>query len=121
MNVPMVDLRPQLKAAQPEFRRHLDRLFERMHFILGEQVSSFEREFARHLGAARAVGVGSGTAALELCLRSAGLPRSRREVLTSALTSPFTAQAILAAGALPRFADVDSEDACFSIRTSAAE
>jgi dTDP-4-amino-4,6-dideoxygalactose transaminase len=109
MKVPMVDLRPQLSAAQPELGRHLDRLFERMHFILGEQVSSFEREFARHVEAGRAVGVGSGTAALELCLRSAGLARSRREVLTSALTSPFTAQAILAAGALPRFADVDPQ------------
>jgi dTDP-4-amino-4,6-dideoxygalactose transaminase len=107
MNVPMVDLRPQLSAAQPDTRRHLKRLFERVHFILGEQVSSFEREFASHLEASYAVGVGSGTAALELCLRSASLPRAKREVLTSALTSPFTAQAILAAGALPRFADVD--------------
>jgi dTDP-3-amino-3,4,6-trideoxy-alpha-D-glucose transaminase len=109
MNVPMVDLRPQLEAAEPEFRRHLTRLFERMHFILGGQVSAFESEFAVYLGAAFTVGTGTGTAAIELCLRSAGLTSSRREVITSALTSPFTAQAILAAGGLPRFADVDAE------------
>ncbi|HSW49820.1 MAG TPA: DegT/DnrJ/EryC1/StrS family aminotransferase [Bryobacteraceae bacterium] len=107
MKVPMLDLRPQLSAAEPELAGYLGRLFDRMQFILGEQVSHFEREFARRLGAACAAGVGSGTAALELCLRSAGLPRSRREVITSALSSPFTAQAILAAGALPRFADID--------------
>ena len=109
MKVSMVDLRPQLEAAEPEIGRHLARLFERMHFILGDEVASFEREFAAYLGAANAVGVGSGTAGVELCLRSAGLAHSRREVITSALTSPFTAQAILAAGGLPRFADVDPE------------
>jgi dTDP-4-amino-4,6-dideoxygalactose transaminase len=109
MNVPMIDLRPQLEAAEPESRRHLASLFQRAQFILGEQVASFEREFAAYLGAARTVGVGSGTAAIELCLRSAGLARARREVITSALTSPFTAQAILAAGGLPRFADVEPD------------
>ncbi|MFB3778660.1 MAG: DegT/DnrJ/EryC1/StrS family aminotransferase [Bryobacteraceae bacterium] len=107
MNIPMLELRPQLAAAEPKLSRYLSRLFGRMQFILGEQVALFERELARRLDAAYAVGVGSGTAALELCLRSADLPESRREVLTSALTSPFTAQAILAAGALPRFADID--------------
>ncbi len=109
MKIPMVDLRPQLNAAEADIGRNLARLFDRMHFILGEQVSGFEREFARQMGVAHVIGVGSGTAALELCLRSAALPQSRREVITSALTSPFTAQAILAAGGIPRFADVDPE------------
>jgi dTDP-3-amino-3,4,6-trideoxy-alpha-D-glucose transaminase len=110
MKIPMVGLQPQLSAAEPAIGRNLARLFERMRFILGEQVSSFEREFAQRMGAAHAVGVGSGTAALELCLRAAALQPSRREVVTTALTSPFTAQAILAAGGIPRFADVDPEN-----------
>ncbi len=109
MNVPMIDLAPQLAAAASLSRQYLDQLFARKHFILGEQVAAFENEFARGTGAAYAVGVGSGTGALELCLRSAGLHGDRREVLTPALTSPFTAQAILAAGGLPRFADVNPE------------
>jgi len=109
MNVPMIDLRPQLEATAGESRHFLDQLFARMHFILGEQVAAFESEFAGYLGSAFAVGVGSGTGALELCLRSAGLGRARPQVVTSALTSPFTAQAILAAGGVPRFADVNPE------------
>ena len=101
----MIDLREQLNTTAPEWRQHLDELFKKMHFVLGAQVASFERELAECLGAGRSVGVGSGTDALELCLRSAGV-RVGREVLTSALTSPFTAQAIMAAGLTPRFADV---------------
>lgn len=107
MNIPMTGLRPQLEATASAWQANLDRVFLRGHFILGEEVAAFEREFAEYLGASWVAGVGSGTAALELCLRAAGISRGRREVITSVLTSPFTAQAIVAAGGTPRFADVD--------------
>jgi dTDP-4-amino-4,6-dideoxygalactose transaminase len=109
MKVPMVDLRPMLAATEPAWRAHLERLFERMHFILGEQVSAFETELAAAFGVRHAVAVGSGTSAIELGLRAAGLGDSDAEVLVPALTSPFSAQAVLAAGCKPRFADVDAE------------
>lgn len=109
MTIPLVNLKPALDATAAQWRAHLDELFARMQFILGEQVAAFEREFAAYLGARFAVGVSTGTAALELCLRDAGLANSRREVITSALTAPFTGLAILAAGCVPRFADVDPE------------
>ena len=68
------------------------------------------------MGADFAVGTGSGTAAIELCLRAAGLGGSGREVIVPALTSLFTAQAILAAGCVPRFADVDPETLLLDVR-----
>lgn len=105
----MVNLRPMLQATEPEWRAHLDRLFDRMHFILGEQVEGFEQEIAAAFGAKFAVGVGSGTAAIELALRAAGLGGSGAKVIVPALTSPFTVQAVLAAGCRPKFADVDPE------------
>lgn len=105
----MVDLRPLLAATEPAWRANLERLFDRMQFVLGEQVAAFEQELAQAWGAKFAVAVGSGTAALELSLRAAGLGESGAEVLLPALTSPFTAQAVLAAGCRPRFADVDAE------------
>ncbi len=107
--VPMVNLGALLEAAAPDWTRHLERLFGGMQFILGEQVAAFEKEFAAHMGGKHTVGVGSGTAALELCLRAAGIVRPQQHVITSALTSPFTAQAIVNAGARPVFADVDPE------------
>ena len=109
MTVPMVDLRPLLAATEPAWRANLARLFDRMQFILGEQVAAFEEELAAAWGAGFAVAVGSGTSALELSLRAVGLGESGAEVLVPALTSPFTAQAVLAAGCRPRFADVDAE------------
>jgi len=109
MSVPMVDLRPMLAATEPAWRAHLARLFDRMHFILGEQVEAFERELAAAFGAKFAVGVGSGTAAIELGLRAIGLGGTGAEVIVPALTSPFTALAVLAAGCRPRFDDVDPD------------
>jgi dTDP-3-amino-3,4,6-trideoxy-alpha-D-glucose transaminase len=106
MKIPMVNLKPLLEATEPQWRSNLDAMFARMHFILGAQVASFEREFAAQLGAKFAVGVGTGTAAIELCFREAGLTDRKQEVLIPALTSPFTALAVLAAGAAPRFADI---------------
>ena len=42
MTVPMVDLRPLLAATEPAWRANLARLFDRMQFVLGEQVAAFE-------------------------------------------------------------------------------
>jgi dTDP-3-amino-3,4,6-trideoxy-alpha-D-glucose transaminase len=107
--IPMVNLRPMLAATEPAWRANLERLFDRLHFILGEQVAAFETELAEAFGAKHAVAVGTGTAAIELGLRAIGLGESGAEVIVPALTSPFTAQAILAAGCRPRFVDVDDE------------
>lgn len=107
--IPLMNLRPSLEAAAPEWRARLERMFDRMHFILGEQVAAFEREFALATGARYAAGVGSGTGAIELCLRAARVTSGNQQVITSPLTAPFTGLAILAAGAAPRFADIDPE------------
>jgi dTDP-4-amino-4,6-dideoxygalactose transaminase len=109
MTVPMFNIAPQLAATEAAWKSNLDRLFQRMHFICGEHVYGFESEFAAAMAAKFAVGVGTGTAAIELCLRAAGLGGSGREVIVPSLTSLFSAQAILAAGCVPRIADVDPE------------
>jgi dTDP-3-amino-3,4,6-trideoxy-alpha-D-glucose transaminase len=109
MRIPVTNLRPAIEAAEPAWRGHLAEMFARGQFILGEQVAAFEAELAGALGAKHAVGVGTGTAALELSLREAGLAGSRRKVLTTSLTAPFTAVAIMAAGCGLQFADVDPE------------
>ncbi len=115
--IPMLDLRRAIAVSAPQWRANLRSSFDRSQFISGEQCARFEEEFAASQGARFAVGVGSGTAALELSLRAAGVA-NRREVILPALTSPFSALAILAAGGVPRFADVkadslllDAEDA----------
>jgi dTDP-3-amino-3,4,6-trideoxy-alpha-D-glucose transaminase len=105
----MCNLRFLLDATAPAWRGYLREVFDAGQFVLGRQVARFEREFAGLLGAQHAIGVGSGTDALEISLRCAGVSEPGQEVLTSALTSPYTAVAIRAAGAAPRFADVDPQ------------
>ena len=78
---------------------------------LGPVVAAFEGEFAPVAGARFVVGVGSGTDALLLALRSLGL-RPGSEVVTSPFTFAATASAIVHAGLRPVFADIDPRTWC---------
>jgi dTDP-4-amino-4,6-dideoxygalactose transaminase len=109
MTIPLTNLKRAIEETEPVWRAHLAAMHRRGQFILGQQVEAFEREFASAMGAKFAVGVGSGTGAIELCLRAADITTRRQEVLTSPLTSPFTGLAILSAGASPSFADIDAD------------
>ncbi|MBL8291245.1 MAG: DegT/DnrJ/EryC1/StrS family aminotransferase [Bryobacterales bacterium] len=109
MQIPMVNFGALLAATKPAWEAHLARLFEKQQFILGEQNANFEQELAQDFGARYAVTVGTGTAAIELSLRAAGITGGDREVIVPALTAPFTGIAVTAAGAALRFADVNPE------------
>jgi len=85
----------------------------------GQQVIEFEREFAEHVGARRAIAVSSCTAALELALRALQLPAGSR-VLMSTITFCGAASAIVHAGLQPVLADVDPVTAMPSPVTVAA-
>ena len=109
MPIPSVNLKPCLDAAEPAWRARLAAMFGRMHFILGEEVAGLEKELASAFQTKCAITVGSGTAAIEIVLRDAGVTRPSQEAWTTALTAPFTGVGIAAAGCRVRFADVDSE------------
>ena len=72
----------------------------------GPRVRQFERAFADYVEAPYAVAVNSGSAALHLSLLAAGIGAGD-EVVTTPLTFCATANAIIHAGATPRFADID--------------
>ncbi|HEX4114935.1 MAG TPA: DegT/DnrJ/EryC1/StrS family aminotransferase [Solirubrobacteraceae bacterium] len=74
--------------------------------VLGEEVRTFEREFAAWWGVPHAVGVASGLDALEIALRCLDL-RTGSRVLTTPLTAFATTLAIIRAGAEPVWCDVD--------------
>lgn len=116
--VPFFDLRPVLSRAEAAIEANLAAMHASGRYILSEQVQSFETELAGAFGAGYAVGTGSGTAAIELCLRQAGVVRREQEVIVPANTSLFTAQAVLSAGASLRFADVDPETLLLTAETA---
>jgi dTDP-3-amino-3,4,6-trideoxy-alpha-D-glucose transaminase len=106
MPVPAVNLRPIIERTRAQWEAHLNEMFGRGQFILGPQVAQFEKELASAFDAGHAVGVGNGTDAIALSLRASG---AKGEVITSALTAPFTGIGILSAGCSPRFADVNPQ------------
>ena len=77
-------------------------------YILGQQVSLFEEEFADYLGAKFAVGCGSGTDALVLALKSLDIGAGD-EVIVPSHTAVPTVAAIVMAGATPVCVDVEPE------------
>ena len=109
MIVPPVNFIPILLETEAAWKTHLSDLFSRPQFILGPQLAAFESEWAAYLQTKFAVGAANGTDAIELSLREAGIASPRQEVLTSALTAPFTGIGIVSAGCTIRFADVDEE------------
>ena len=69
-------------------------------------VPTFEKEFAKLMGAKFCVATGSGTQALHTCVEALGIGAGD-EVITSPYTDPGTIAAILSARALPVLADLD--------------
>lgn len=104
--IPMVDLKVQYAAIKDEIDRGLQTALENCAFVLGPNVQAFEREAAEYLGARHAIGVASGTDALHLALRAAGV-KDGDEVITTPFTFIATAEAIRYLGAQPVFVDID--------------
>lgn len=75
-------------------------------FTLGAPLGEFERRFAELIGTRHAIGVGSGTDALKLSLKAAGVGHGD-EVITAANTFIATVGAINEIGARPVFVDCD--------------
>ena len=75
-------------------------------YILGKEVTAFEEEFAAFHGGGFAVGVGNGTDALEICLRTLEIGYGD-QVFTVSHTAVATVSAIEKVGALPVLVDID--------------
>lgn len=106
--VPFVDLRREYQNIKDEILSSIKRVFEKGQFILGEEVSFFEDEFANYCGVRYGVGVASGTDALYLALKAAGIGKGD-EVITVSYSFVATALAISFTGAKPLFIDIDPE------------
>lgn len=83
---------------------------------MGAMTQAFEEEFAAYTGARHAIAVANGTAALHLACMVVGL-KPGDEVIVPSLTFVATANAIRYTGAIPVFADIESEqDLDISVR-----
>lgn len=108
LQVPFVDLKIQYRSLETEINKALANVIQNTAFIMGPDVQAFETEFAGFCGVEHAIGVGSGTAALELILRAYDIG-PRDEVITVANTFIATAVAVSGVGATPVLVDIDPE------------
>ena len=104
--IPCVDLKAQYHAIQAEIDAAIKHTLETSQFILGQEVTAFEEEYAAFCHAAYAIGVNSGTSALHLAMLAARIGPGD-EVITVPFTFVATVAAIEYAGARPVFVDID--------------
>jgi dTDP-4-amino-4,6-dideoxygalactose transaminase len=104
--IPFVDLTAQYRTIAAEINETTSRVIQEADFILGREVRLFEEEFAAFCEARYAVGLDSGTSALELALRAYDIGPGD-EVITAANSFIASALAISHAGATPVLVDVD--------------
>ena len=104
--VPLLDLAREYQEIGPEILPAVEAVFKSQRFVLGPEVTAFEKAAATACGAAEAIGCASGTDALWLAMAAAGVQPGDL-VLTTAFSFFATASSILRLGAVPVLADID--------------
>lgn len=106
MNIRFVDIQKQYKRYKTEMNASIQEVLNKGNFILGEEVSKFEEEFATFCETKYCIGVASGTDALFLSLKALDVGPGD-EVITVANTFIATTLAISMTGAKPVLVDMD--------------
>ncbi|MDX2187072.1 MAG: DegT/DnrJ/EryC1/StrS family aminotransferase [Opitutaceae bacterium] len=106
MKVPLQDLSRSARELEGELTLACRRVIQSGWFVLGQEVTQFEQEFAAWLGSEHVVSVANGTDALELALRAVGVGPGDA-VLQAANAGMYGTVATLAVGARPVYVDVD--------------
>ncbi len=118
-DIPLVDLRAQYATIRDDVRRAIDEVLDSMQLTIGPNVKAFDREWAAYVGTTHAIGVGSGTDALQLAIRACGVSAGD-EVITVSHTFFATVEAILYANARPILVDVNERTMLMDAATVAA-
>lgn len=93
-------------TAKLDFEGALQRVLDRHWYVLGQEVATFETNFAGYVGVDHCITVANGTDAIEIALRGLGVKRGDL-VVTVANAGFYTSTAIHAIGAIPLYVDVD--------------
>ena len=108
MNVPLLDLGPQIRLLRSEIIEAVTRVIDSTRYILGPEVLSFEKNVAAYCQADFGVGVSSGTDALVMTLMAMEIGPGDK-VITTPYTFFATMGAVLRVGASPVFVDIEEE------------
>jgi dTDP-3-amino-3,4,6-trideoxy-alpha-D-glucose transaminase len=110
LGVPFVRLDSADAELSAEIFAAIERVAATAAFTLGEELEAFEQQFAAWCETEQAIGVSSGTSALELALRALGIGPGD-EVIVPTNSFIATAEAVTATGATAVLVDVDEQTA----------
>jgi dTDP-4-amino-4,6-dideoxygalactose transaminase len=113
----MNDFKSEPHALKSSIKDAITRVVDSGHYVLGEEVETFESAWARMCNAHFAVGVGNGMDAIEISLRALGVGPGD-EVITSSMTAFASVLAIIRAGAVPVLADIEMNTALLSLASA---
>lgn len=106
MAIKFVDLKAQYLTIKEEIDDAIKKVIDNTSFIMGENVTNFEKNFAAFCNAKHCLGVSNGTSALFLALKAAGIKQDD-EVITVPNTFIATTEVITHCGAKVIFVDID--------------
>jgi len=118
MNIPFLDLSAQYLEIKSEIDDAIQNIINKSAFIGGQAVMNFEKEFASYIGTSHCIGVGNGTDALTIAMKTLEIGAGD-EVITAANSFIATSEAITETGA--RVVFVDCNPRSFNINTELIE
>jgi len=106
MKVAFNNFKKQNSLYKKEYNQAIKKVLASGRYILGDQVSDFEKDFAKYIGCNYCIGVANGMEAIQIALLSLNIGFGD-EVLTTSHTAVATILAINSVGAKPVFIDID--------------
>ena len=106
--IPMINMKRQFEEIRAEVMPLIAEVLESSRYVLGPKGAELEQVIAAYTGVKHAIGVASGTDALHLALKAAGVCAGD-EVITTPFTFFATAEAIMYLGAKPVFVDIEDD------------
>lgn len=108
MTIDFAKLHYQYTLYQSEIDQAIQNVLNKAHYIMGEEVYTFEKNLKMYTGALNAVTCSSGTDALLLAMMALDI-QPGDEVITTPFTFIATAETIALLGAKPVFVDIDEK------------
>ena len=112
-HLPVFDMKRRLDKHSERMLNAVTNILRSGNIVLGEPVERFERDFANYIGVNHCIGVGNGTDAIEIALRSFELNKGAK-VGIAANAGGYSRIAIEAAGFKAVYEDVQEETHCLS-------
>jgi UDP-2-acetamido-2-deoxy-ribo-hexuluronate aminotransferase len=103
-----IDLKAQYEALREDVNEAIQRVLDHGQYIMGPEVAEMEAALVAYTGARHCVAVASGTEALLMSMMALGIGAGD-EVITTPFTFAATAETIALLGAMPVFADVETD------------